>query len=225
MANRFGISALSKDKYMEAYNEEILVDKSVGEFLIKTPTGEIVSYNRTARLSSVYDNIRRVMRNSNYYGDLYTAENDSLLPKVLNIASNTTEHNLDFIIYIKDPNNTTENDVKELKLYIDVDFLEKSNKESQFLTATYRDNIDNTVLVDIASSFTTNDDGTIEPIFDRTMSTICNSANPACGGTISVGLETPIYAIRVKKIIVGLSQITSRPQFMIINYVGAIAKA
>ena len=39
--NRFAISALSKKYKDQALNEEIMVDKTTGEFLIKSPNGTL----------------------------------------------------------------------------------------------------------------------------------------------------------------------------------------
>lgn len=48
---RFAVSALSKDRYLESVNEEIMVDKLTGEILIKDKNGYIVSADTTNRTS------------------------------------------------------------------------------------------------------------------------------------------------------------------------------
>lgn len=77
---RFGISARSKSSYKTAFDEEILVDKTTGEFLIKTPDGNIMSYNYNNRLHGVYSDIEDILFNVNMFGILYDIPMESALP-------------------------------------------------------------------------------------------------------------------------------------------------
>ena len=39
---RFGVSLLSKDRFNDAYNEEVMIDKLTGEVLVKTALGDTI---------------------------------------------------------------------------------------------------------------------------------------------------------------------------------------
>lgn len=55
--NRWGWSALSKNRYQDAYNEEVMIDKKTGEIVIKRADGVIVSYDHMARTQSAMDRL------------------------------------------------------------------------------------------------------------------------------------------------------------------------
>lgn len=76
---RFGISALSKSRIADAYNEEIMVDKNTGEFLIKTPDGDTVSYNHTLRIDNAVDQLKKHSANNSLYGDIYQLTLDDVV--------------------------------------------------------------------------------------------------------------------------------------------------
>ena len=68
--HRFGISGLSKENVNEAFLEEILVDKMSGEMLIKTPNGDIVSFDYNNRLKTNLVNIKHTGDDLNIYGNI-----------------------------------------------------------------------------------------------------------------------------------------------------------
>ena len=87
--NRFAISALSKENFVDAYNEEILVDKMTGEMLIKTPNGDIVSFDYNTRLKNNLYVIKNTANELNIYGNIYNIEFESLLlPSVVSGSVN-----------------------------------------------------------------------------------------------------------------------------------------
>ena len=77
--HRFGISGLSKENINEAFLEEILVDKMTGEMLIKTPNGDIVSFDYNNRLRNNLSTIKKVGNDLNIYGNIYNIEFESLI--------------------------------------------------------------------------------------------------------------------------------------------------
>ena len=77
--NRIAISALSKSNIDTAYNEEIMVDKLTGEFLIKTPNGDTVSYSHKARIDNAISMIKKVANDNLVYGDIYQLQSDNIV--------------------------------------------------------------------------------------------------------------------------------------------------
>lgn len=75
---RFGISFLSKDRFTEAYKEELMVDKLTGEVLIKTPAGDTISYNYNSRIKSHIVETRNIANNMSIYGDIISIEMDNV---------------------------------------------------------------------------------------------------------------------------------------------------
>lgn len=73
---RFGVSLLSKDRYKDAYNQELMVDKLTGEVLVKTPTGDTISYNYNSRLKSHIVETKSIANNVSVYGDIISIEMD-----------------------------------------------------------------------------------------------------------------------------------------------------
>ena len=73
---RFGISLLSKDRFHDAYNEEVMIDKLTGEVLVKTPTGDTISYNYNSRLKSHIIETKAIANNVSIYGDIISIEMD-----------------------------------------------------------------------------------------------------------------------------------------------------
>jgi hypothetical protein len=74
--NRFAISMLSKSRKAEAINEELMVDKSTGEILIRGVAGEYVSYNRLARFESHINRVTEICHRHNFLGKVYSLELD-----------------------------------------------------------------------------------------------------------------------------------------------------
>lgn len=89
---RFGISLLSKDRFTEAYNEEVMIDKLTGEVLVKAPTGDTISYNYNSRLKSHIVETRAIANNLSVYGDIISIEFDNIN------APFTMEFDRDYIV-------------------------------------------------------------------------------------------------------------------------------
>ena len=83
---RFGISALSKSRIADAYKEEIMVDKATGEFLVKTPEGDTVSYNHTLRVDNALELLKKNSENNSLYGDIYQLTLDDVVFPVTTTA-------------------------------------------------------------------------------------------------------------------------------------------
>ena len=71
---RFAVSGLSKDRYSEAKNEEMLVDKITGEYLLKNREGFVVSSDTTNRMKSAINKAIIDAEQSGICGDLYQIE-------------------------------------------------------------------------------------------------------------------------------------------------------
>lgn len=81
---RFGISLLSKKNRNIAFLEEVMIDKETGEVLVKTPEGDIISYNFNSRIKSHIIEARADADNMNVYGNIYNIEfNNVSLPSTL----------------------------------------------------------------------------------------------------------------------------------------------
>lgn len=108
---RFAISGLSKNRSDEAVNEEILLDKHTGEFLIKNKDGVVISTDYFSRRSSTMNNVTMIADKSNIGGDLYEIDIDDIyLPA-----------KLDYNINILNGDITLSNDIRKILLYLDVD--------------------------------------------------------------------------------------------------------
>lgn len=108
---RFAISGLSKNRSDEAVNEEILLDKHTGEFLIKNKDGVVISTDYFSRRSSTMNNVTMIADKSNIGGDLYEIDIDDIyLPA-----------KLDYNINILNEDITLSNDIRKILLYLDVD--------------------------------------------------------------------------------------------------------
>lgn len=87
--SRFGISALSKRNRDIAYNEEIMVEKHIGEFLIKTPESDIISYGFLSRFRSHVDRVTIMAYNLQMTGNLYALDFDGIeLPEMFGFDEN-----------------------------------------------------------------------------------------------------------------------------------------
>lgn len=89
---RFGISLLSKDRYKNAYNEEVMIDKQTGQILIKTPElnhGDIISYDYNSRITSHITTIKSIANNVSVYGDIVSINfNDDVTPFIMEYSKN-----------------------------------------------------------------------------------------------------------------------------------------
>lgn len=77
--NRFAISALSKKYKDQALNEEIMVDKTTGEFLIKSPNGTLMSFDAINRRRSTINDATDYALMQNMYGNMYEVKIDGLI--------------------------------------------------------------------------------------------------------------------------------------------------
>ena len=112
MLNRFGISALSKHNANTALDEEIMVDKITGEFLIKSREGYVISFDAMARRKSMLENIDQINSMMNMGGDVYMIDLDHLhLPCPVEYNTNILQNS----VVIKDTN------LKRLLFNVDVD--------------------------------------------------------------------------------------------------------
>ena len=116
MSGRWGVSALSKGNANVAYNEEILVDKETGEFLIKTKsTGDIISYNFLNRLDNHKHKVISTAHNMRIYGKIYLVNFDRDYPiicsdgEILNLDDNT---DIDSGLNTSDPSYITTDFIK-----------------------------------------------------------------------------------------------------------------
>lgn len=108
---RFAISGLSKNRSDEAVNEEILLDKYTGEFLIKNKDGVVISNDYLSRRSSTMNVVSMIADRSNIGGDLYEIDIDDIhLPS-----------KLDYNINILNDDLVLENNIRKILLYLDID--------------------------------------------------------------------------------------------------------
>lgn len=81
ITNRFAVSARSKKNGSTAFNEELLVDKDTGEMLVKTPLGDIISYNYFSRLRNSLNAATNVANTLDIIGKIYSVNlNEYILP-------------------------------------------------------------------------------------------------------------------------------------------------
>lgn len=60
--DRFQVSLLSKKRYEDAVNEEVMIDKETGEILVKRPSDNgVISYDHMARTRGCVDNVSRTL--------------------------------------------------------------------------------------------------------------------------------------------------------------------
>lgn len=74
---RFGISLLSKKNFLTAWDEEVLIEKSIGDVLIKTKEHDIISFNHLARKKQHLDQLEIVAQLLGIKGLLYSIELDN----------------------------------------------------------------------------------------------------------------------------------------------------
>lgn len=88
---RFGISLLSKKNNDIAYKEEVMIDKLTGDIAIKTPVGDIISYNYNAKFNEHLKSVRNDANNLSVYGKIFNIPfTNKIMPMVLESESNLT---------------------------------------------------------------------------------------------------------------------------------------
>lgn len=86
---RFALSALSKERYPESVKEEIMIDKSTGEILLKDKSGYIVSADTTNRLALAMRKAISDAEQSGICGQFYQMTFDDIeLPKMISYNKN-----------------------------------------------------------------------------------------------------------------------------------------
>lgn len=124
MLNRFGISALSKHNANTAIEEEIMVDKTTGEFLIKSREGYVISFDAMARRKSMLENVDQINSMMNMGGDVYMIDLDHLhLPapieygqQILQNSVVLKEKNLNRLLFNIDVDEVIPNTVAEVSV-------------------------------------------------------------------------------------------------------------
>lgn len=87
--NRFALSALSRSQKAFAVPEEIMIHKNTGEVVIKTKTGDVISYDSLARLNSHIEDVTNLSYMVGITGDMSSIELDNiLLPEVISENTN-----------------------------------------------------------------------------------------------------------------------------------------
>ena len=144
---RFGISLLSKERFNEAYNEEVMIDKFTGEVLIKSKDGDVVSYNYNSRLKSQLSAIKLTANNMSVYGDIVSIEMDDV------VAPFTMEYEKN---YISTPIVLPYHNCKKILFNADIDPITISN------IGLSHDM--NNMLVELSLSLLYNDNSTTAPV-------------------------------------------------------------
>lgn len=119
MTNRFSVSFLSRKNKSNSINDEFLANKDTGEILFKTPVdGDIISFDKLARLKNHIDTMAINSINLGITGDLYNIEiPDKELPEIIGLNTNLLDA----------PLNITNDGSKRLLISLDIDCLEMKN--------------------------------------------------------------------------------------------------
>lgn len=119
--NRFAISALSKQFHDQSLNEEIMVDKNTGEFLLKSKKGTVISYDAIARRRSTITDATECATTQNMMGNMYElALEEYNLPAIVpyndNILANSIslKQNLEKVLFYIDIDEIIEGELAEV---------------------------------------------------------------------------------------------------------------
>lgn len=116
VTNRFALSALSRKFKANSIPEEIMLHKETGQMLIRTTSGDVISYDYLTRLKGQEDAVTLMAYNMDISGDLYSLDfDDRELPEIL-----TENTNL-----LSAPLTITNNYLKKIMISVDVDVIEK----------------------------------------------------------------------------------------------------
>lgn len=92
MAQRFAVSALSRERKGEALNEEIVAGKYTGEFYIKSKDGVVLSADILNRRKAATDNAIRIAEFIGMTGDMFKIDFELIdLPNHIDYESNIVE--------------------------------------------------------------------------------------------------------------------------------------
>lgn len=118
--NRFAITALSRKNKEYAVPHEIMIHKEIGQIIIKTPQGDIISMDSLTRLQNHIENVSNRSRLANIAGDLFILELDFELPEIV-------EEN---DVILPDPVLIQSNPVTGVMFSIDLDSVTMSNSDT-----------------------------------------------------------------------------------------------
>lgn len=147
---RFALSGMSKQRADEAVNEEILLEKYTGEFLIKNKDGILISIDTINRKAAAFNNAVILAEQTGICGDIYSLEDSDIdmpmiMPVDLNILSEPVMLpnactklllNLDISEYIYDLNSST---VKEVDKECTVDIVVKQGENQATISKKVTD--------------------------------------------------------------------------------------
>lgn len=109
--NRFAISALSKKYRNQAINEELIVDKTTGEYLVKSPLGTVMSIDAINRRRSTIIDATSYALMQNMYGNMYEIKVDGLaFPEAIKYEKNILSEPVEL-----------KTNLKKLLFFIDLD--------------------------------------------------------------------------------------------------------
>jgi len=122
MANRFAVSLLSRENKNISLPEEVMIHKSTGQILNKTISGDIISFDKLARIKNHVDTTNIICLNLDINGDMYTLDlGDDELPVMVTYGLNL----LSTPVIIHENKN-----LARTLLSIDLDCIELSNLTS-----------------------------------------------------------------------------------------------
>lgn len=109
--NRFAISALSKEFHDQSLNEEIMVDKNTGEFLLKSKRGTVISYDAISRRRSTITDATECATTQNMMGNMYElALEEYNLPAIVPYDDNILANSI-----------SLKQNLQKVLFYIDID--------------------------------------------------------------------------------------------------------
>ena len=124
LIQRFAISALSRERKMEALNEEILVGKYTGDFHIKTKDGVVMSADIMNRMKASTADAIRIAELMGMTGEIYQIELENLdLPGHIDYTVN----------FIKNEPIQLPVGIKEMLLNLDLDEYNIVNGEPEIV--------------------------------------------------------------------------------------------
>ena len=120
--NRFAVSLLSRSNKDAAIQEEVLMHKGMGQVLVKTTDGNVISYDKLSRTRNHIDFVSILAENLFMTGEMYTLELDGIdLPEIVNENVNLLH---------PAPIEVKSSNLKRLMVSIDLDCIEIVGIES-----------------------------------------------------------------------------------------------
>ena len=100
--NRFAISALSRHNKNSAVPEEIMIHKQTGQILVKSPSGDIISYDSIARMNNHINIVEAKAYLFNMKGDMYYLDIPTIeFPEVINESTNILDSPVSIAVGLK----------------------------------------------------------------------------------------------------------------------------